>query len=100
MNQKKLGKREVYIIFGEIGVSSEPGKGSPVISAVKVVNLTAAMMAMLSLEATMLRHFGGDDSRFRATMLGVSGFVASIIILSLSIYMILHATKKIRRFSS
>ena len=33
-------------------------------------------------------------------LLGVSGFVASIIILSLSIYMILHATKKIRRFSS
>ena len=28
MNQKKIGKREVYIIFGEIGVSSEPGRGS------------------------------------------------------------------------
>lgn len=88
------------VIIAVVGLIQYRRHGSPVISAVKVVNLTAAMMAMLSLEATMLRHFGGDDSRFRATMLGVSGFVASIIILSLSIYMILHATKKIRRFSS
>ena len=28
MNQKKIGKREVYIIFGEIGVSSEPGSST------------------------------------------------------------------------
>ena len=28
MNQKKRVKREVYIILGEIGVSSEPGRGS------------------------------------------------------------------------
>ncbi len=49
------------------------------------------------LSTYVLHHFGGDDSRFRATMLGVSGFVASIIILSITIYMILHATKKIRR---
>ena len=28
MNQKKRVKREVYIIFDEIGVSSEPGRGS------------------------------------------------------------------------
>ncbi len=88
------------VIIAVVGLIQYRSNGSPVISAIKVVNLTAAMMAMLSLEATMLHHFGGDDSRFRATMLGVSGFVASIIILSLSIYMILHATKKIRRFSS
>ena len=88
------------VIIAVVGLIQYRRHGSPVISAIKVVNLTAAMMAMLSLEATMLHHFGGDDGRFRATMLGVSGFVASIIILSLSIYMILHATKKIRRFSS
>ena len=37
MNQKKLGKREVYIIFGEIGVSSEPGKGSIFTVRIKAV---------------------------------------------------------------
>lgn len=88
------------VIIAVVGLIQYRRHGSPVISAIKVVNLTAAMMAMLSLEATMLHHFGGDDSRFRATMLGVSGLAASIIILSLSIYMILHATKKIRRLSS
>ena len=88
------------VIIAIVGLIQYRRQGSPVISAIKVVNLTAAMMAMLSLEATMLQHFGGDDILFRSTMLGVSGFAASTIILSLSIYMILHATKKIRRFSS
>lgn len=85
------------VIIAVVGLIQYRRHGSPVISAVKVVNLTAAIMAMLSLEATMLHHFGGEGGRFRATMLGVSGLAASIILLSLSIYMILHASKKIRR---
>lgn len=31
----------------------------------KVINLTAAMVSMLSLETAMLAQFGGDDVTFR-----------------------------------
>lgn len=71
--------------------------GSPILSAIKVVNLTAAMVALLSLEATMLQRFGDvDDWIFRGTMIGISGLVASLILLSMSVYMIVHASKKLK----
>ena len=72
--------------------------GSPILSAIKVVNLTAAMVALLSLEATMLQRFGGsDDSLFRGTMIGISGLVASLILLGMSVYMIVHASGKLKQ---
>lgn len=73
--------------------------GSPILSAIKVVNLTAAMVALLSLEATMLQRFGDvDDWIFRGTMIGISGLVASLILLSMSVYMIIHASKKLSKW--
>ena len=57
---------------------------SPIFSAVKVVNLTAAMVSMLSLEAAMLDRFG-DPSLFRQRMLGVSGLVVCVIIVGMSV---------------
>lgn len=72
--------------------------GSPILSAIKVVNLTAAMVALLSLEATMLQRYGEpDDGVFRGTMIGISGLVASLILLSMSIYMIVHASRKLKQ---
>lgn len=72
--------------------------GSPILSAIKVVNLTAALVALLSLEATMLQRFGEpDDGVFRGTMIGISGLAASLILLSMSIYMIVHASKKLKQ---
>ena len=67
------------------------------LSAIKVVSLTAAMVAMLSLEAAMLAQFGADDDpTFRGTMLGVSGLVVSLIILGMAVYMIVNANKKMK----
>ena len=72
--------------------------GSPIHSAIKVVSLTAALVALLSLEATMLQRFGEpDDGLFRGTMIGISGLAASLILLSMSIYMIVHASKKLQQ---
>ena len=72
--------------------------GSPILSAIKVVNLTAALVALLSLEATMLQRFGEpDDGVFRGTMIGISGLVVSLILLSMSITMIVHASKMIKQ---
>lgn len=67
-------------------------------SAIKVVNLTAALVALLSLEATMLQRFGEpDDGVFRGTMIGISGLAASLILLIMSIYMIVQASKKLKQ---
>lgn len=72
--------------------------GSPILSAIKVVNLTAALVALLSLEATMLQRFGEpDDGVFRGTMIGISGLAASLILLIMSIYMIVQASKKLKQ---
>ena len=71
---------------------------SPILSAIKVVNLTAALVALLSLEATMLQRFGEpDDSVFRGRMIGISGRAASLFLLSMSIYMMVHASKKLKQ---
>ena len=86
------------VILAIVGLFRFRRHGSPVLSAIKVVNLSAALVALLSLEAAMLQHFGPDDSsRFRNTMLGVSGLAASLILLSMSITMIVHASRKLKQ---
>ena len=70
--------------------------GSPVMSAAKVINLTAALVSMLSLETAMLAQFGGDEPEFRRIMLGTSGGAVCMIVLTMAIYMIVRSTKKLR----
>ena len=85
------------VILAVVGLVRFRRHGSPVLSAIKAVNLAAAVAAMMSLEAAMLRRFGsGDDSVFRHTMLGISGLVAFLILLSISAYMIVHANRKLK----
>lgn len=86
------------VILSVVGLIRFRRHGSPILSAIKVVNLTAAMVALLSLEATMLQRFGEpDDGVFRGTMIGISGLIASLILLTMSIYMIVHASKKLKQ---
>lgn len=71
--------------------------GSPVLSAAKAINLTAALVSMLSLETAMLTQFGAaDDEGFRRVMMAATGFGISVIVLGMAIYMILHATKTLK----
>lgn len=71
--------------------------GSPVLSAAKAINLTAALVSMLSLETAMLTQFGAsDDVSFRQVMMAATGFGVSAIVLGMAIYMILHATKALK----
>ena len=85
------------VVLASINVFRFRKHGSPVLSAVKAVNLTAALVALLGLEAAMLSRFGdGDTSAFRPTMLGISGLVVSVIILGMSAYIIIRASNKLR----
>ena len=71
-------------------------QGSPVMSAAKVINLTAALVSMISLETAMLAQFGEGGAAFRQTMLGASGGAVCVIVLTMAIYMIVSATKRLR----
>ncbi|MDE5680660.1 MAG: hypothetical protein K2I01_09590, partial [Lachnospiraceae bacterium] len=71
--------------------------GSPVLSAAKVINLTAAMVSMLSLETAMLTQFGAaDDANFRQIMTASTGAGVSLIVLGMAVYMMIHATRKLK----
>lgn len=71
---------------------------SPVMSAAKAVNLTAALVSVLSLETAMLSQFGGaDDPAFRRIMTAVTGFVVCMIVLGMAVYMIVRSTKQLKR---
>lgn len=70
---------------------------SPVLSAAKAVNLTAALVSMLSLETAMLSQFGGsDDPAFRRIMTAVTGFAVCVFVLGMAVYMIVRSTRQLQ----
>ena len=70
------------------------------ISAAKVIGLTAALVSMLSLETAMLARFGSDETEFRRIMLGISGGVVCAVVLAMAIYMIARATKQLHKLKN
>ena len=74
--------------------------GSPVLSAIMVVNLTAALVSMLSLETAMIARFGEDAEHFRYITTGVSGAVVCAVVLAMASYMIIKATKRLDKEGS
>ncbi len=72
--------------------------GSPVYSASKAIALAAACVSVLTLTSTMLTVFGDTDQLlFRRIMLGSVGGVISLFIIGMAIYMIVRATKLLKR---
>ncbi len=73
--------------------------GSPVYSASKAISLAAACVSMLTLEATMLTTFGDGSMSLltRKIFLGATGGVISAFIIGMAIYMIVRATKQLKR---
>lgn len=71
--------------------------GSPVMSAAKIINLTAALVSMLSLETAMLTQFGAaDDPIFRQTMTASTGAGIIILVLGMAVYMIVGSTRQLK----
>lgn len=70
---------------------------SPVLSAVKAVNLTAALVSMLSLETAMISRFdSGEDPIYRRTMTAATGFCVCVFVLGMAIFMIVRASRKLK----
>lgn len=75
--------------------------GSPVLSAAKVITLTAALVSMLSLETAMLTQFGAtNDPIFRQVMTASTGVGISIIVLGMAVFMIIWSTKQLKHIKT
>lgn len=71
---------------------------SPVMTTAKVINLAAALVSMLSLETAMFSQFGKDSSpEFQRLMVAATGAGVSVIIVAMSLFMIIRATKEIKK---
>lgn len=72
--------------------------GSPVYSASKAISLASACVSMLTLESTMLTTFNDGTMTLsaRRIMLGASGGVISVFIITMAVYMIVVSSKKIK----
>lgn len=69
----------------------------PVLSAAKVINLTAALVSMLSLETAMLTQFGAaDDPAFWQIMTASTGAGVSMVVLGMAVFMIAGSTKQLK----
>ena len=72
--------------------------GSPVMSTVKIVSLSAALVSMLNLETAMFAQFGADMAQQdQNLMIILTGAGISATVVSLSGILIINATKEIRR---
>lgn len=72
--------------------------GSPVMSTVKIVSLSAALVSMLNLETAMFAQFGTDMAqKDQNLMIILTGAGISATVVTLSVILIVNATKEIRR---
>lgn len=72
--------------------------GSPVMTTAKVVSLSAALVSMLSLETAMFSQFGGDMTpENQRIMIAFTGAGVSAIVITMSVLLIVRATREIRR---
>lgn len=84
------------VITSVINVVKYRRYGSPILSAAKAINLTAALVSMLSLETAMLAQFGGEDAMFRQIMTSATGTGVCVIVLGMAVFMIAKSTKTLK----
>lgn len=73
-------------------------RNSPAMSAARMVNVTAALVSMLSLEIAMLTQFdnGTNAPYFRQTMVGFTGGAVCMIVIGLGVSMVMRGSREIR----
>ena len=72
--------------------------GSPVMSTARIVSLSAALVSMLNLETAMFAQFGTDMAiEYQQLFIILTGAGISRTVVTLSLLLIVSATKKIRR---
>lgn len=73
-------------------------RGSPVLSAAKSIALSAALVSVLNLETAMFDQFGADMApESQRLFIILTGAGVSVAVVTLSILLIITATKELRR---
>lgn len=74
---------------------------SPVMTMTKVIALSAALVSMLSLETAMFSQFGQDMTpENKWLMIALTGAGVSIVVVTMSVYMIVRAHKEIKEVTN
>ena len=81
------------IIVGIVNVIRYRKNNNPILIASKCINLTVAMISMISLEVAMVYQFGNNDSYFKSMMTSSMGFVICIVNTIMAIDMIIKGSK-------
>ena len=83
---------DFYLIISAIvNVFKYHNHKSAVLTASKCINLTVAMISMISLEVAMIYQFGDNDIEFKNTMIGITGFIVAVINSIMAIYLIVKS---------
>ena len=71
--------------------------GSPVMSTAKVISLSSGLVSMLNLETAMFAQFGAEMAQAdQQLMIMLTGAGISIVVITMSVMLIVKATKAIR----
>ena len=74
---------------------------SPAMMMTKTISLSAALVSMLSLETAMFTSFGQEMAvQDKRLMVALTGAGVSIVVVTMSVYMIYKSTKEIRNIRS
>ena len=71
---------------------------SPVLSAIKIIRLAKALVAIYALQAALLTTFGGDESEsFKDLMRILTGGGVCLLIIVMAVYMVIWANQNLKR---
>lgn len=85
-------------IHGVINMVKHRKQGSPILSTTQVISLSAALVSMLNLETAMFAQFGAEmAAENQRIFIFLTGAGVSITVVTLSVLLIVKATKEIRR---
>lgn len=85
-------------IYAAVDLIKHRKGSSPVLSAKKTVDLSAAVVSLLNLETAMFAQFGGEMSlEHQHLFIILTGAGVSVTVVTLSVLLIVKATKEIRR---
>lgn len=69
-------------------------KGSPILSAAKVLNLVAAMMSVLGLQTAMISQFSVNGESYRKLMNTITGVCVFAAVTVIAFYMLINSKVK------
>jgi len=71
---------------------------SPVLSAVKAINLAKALVAMFSLQTAMFASFGGSED-FQHIMNSITGGCVCFFIFGMAVFMVKRSNRELKKYS-